>query len=46
MPSGELFATILFSRTPIPREVADLFKTLALNVKVALLPFVGTRIFS
>ena len=43
---GELFATILFSRTPIPREVADLFKTLALNVKVALLPFAGARIFT
>jgi hypothetical protein len=43
---GELFATILFSRTPIPREVADLFKTLALNVKVALLPFAGARIFA
>ena len=46
MPSGELFATILFSKSFIPREVADLFKTLALNVKVALLPFVGERIFS
>jgi hypothetical protein len=46
MPSGELFATILFSKTYIPREVADLFKTLSLNVKVALLPFTGTRIFS
>ena len=46
LPSGELFATILFSKTHIPREVADLFKTLALNVKVALLPSVGTRIFS
>jgi hypothetical protein len=43
---GELFATILFSKTPIPREVADLFKTLALNVKVALLPFAGARIFA
>jgi hypothetical protein len=46
LPSGELFATILFSKTFIPREVADLFKTLALNVKVALLPFVGSRVFS
>ena len=46
LPSGELFATILFSRTPIPREVADLFKTLALNVKVALLPFAGRRVFA
>jgi hypothetical protein len=46
MPSGELFATILFSKTTIPRDVADLFKTLALNVKVALLPFVGNRVFA
>ena len=43
---GELFATILFSKTAIPRDVADLFKTLALNVKVALLPFAGVRIFA
>jgi hypothetical protein len=46
LPPGELFATILFSRTPIPREVADLFKTLALNVKVAILPFAGARVFA
>lgn len=43
---GELFATILFTRTPVSREVAELFKTLALNVKVGLLPFSGARIFS
>lgn len=46
LPTGELFATIVFSRTHIPREVADLFKTLALNVKVALLPFVDRRVFT
>jgi hypothetical protein len=46
LPSGDLFATILFSRTHIPREVADLFKTLALNVKVALLPFVDRKVFA
>jgi hypothetical protein len=46
LPPGELFATILFSRVPIPRESAELFKTLALNVKVALLPFAGERVFS
>lgn len=44
LPSGELFATILFSKEPIQRETADLFKSLALNVKVALLPFVGRRV--
>jgi hypothetical protein len=46
MPPGELFATILFSKTHIPRAVADLFKPLALNVKVALLPFAGRRVFA
>lgn len=46
LPPGELFATILFSRTPIGRETAELFRTLALNVKVALLPFAGARVFS
>lgn len=46
LPSGELFATILFSRAYIPREVAELFKTLALNVKVALLPFAGRKVFA
>lgn len=43
---GELFATILFAQTPISRDVAERFKTLALNVKVALLPFTGERVFS
>ena len=46
LPPGELFATILFARTSVPREVAELFKTLALNVKVALLPFSGVKVFS
>jgi hypothetical protein len=46
LPPGELFATILFSRIVIPRDVAELFRTLALNLKVALLPFVGDRVFS
>ncbi|MGI8499040.1 MAG: hypothetical protein ACR2OG_15835 [Gemmatimonadaceae bacterium] len=46
LPSGELFAVILFSKLNIPRQTADLFKTLALNVKVALLPFLGGRRFA
>jgi len=37
LPSKEIFVVILFSRTPITREVASLFRTLALNVKIALL---------
>lgn len=39
LPSRDIFAVILFSRTPIPRETAELFRTLALNVKVAALDF-------
>lgn len=46
LPSGELYATVLFSKTTIRRETADLFKTLSLNVKVALLPFVGRKAFA
>lgn len=45
LPSAELFAVILFSKVFIPRQTADLFRTLALSVKVALLPFGGGRIF-
>ncbi len=46
LPSGDLFTTILFSKTHIPREIADLFKTLALNVKVAILPFSAGKVFA
>lgn len=45
-PSGELFAVILFSRVYIPRETAEMFRTLALGIKVALLPFVRGQVFS
>jgi hypothetical protein len=46
LPSGNLFAIIMFLKVHIPRETADMFKTLALNVKMAALPFVGGRIFA
>ncbi|MBI3785470.1 MAG: hypothetical protein HY270_18925 [Deltaproteobacteria bacterium] len=42
LPSGNLFAIIFFSRVPIPQATADMFKTLALNVKLAVLPFDGS----
>lgn len=45
LPSGELFAVILFAKVPVPRETAELFEPLALCTKVALLPFDGGRIF-
>lgn len=46
LPPGEMFAAILFARVPIPREIADLFKTLALNIKLVLLPYAGARMFA
>ena len=46
LPDGNLFAIIIFSKVRIPKETADMFKTLALNVKMAILPFVNARIFA
>lgn len=45
-PSGDLFAVILFSRVYIPRETAEMFRTLALGVKLAVLPFARGPVFS
>jgi len=45
-PRGELFAVILFSRVAIPRETANRFKTLALSVKLATLPFAHGPVFA
>jgi signal transduction histidine kinase len=39
LPLGDIFAVILFLKTQVPRETAELFRTLALNLKMATLPF-------
>ena len=39
LPSRDLFAVILFSRIPIPRETAKLFRSLALSAKSSFLAF-------
>lgn len=41
LPSGEMFAVIMFFKIPVSREAADLFKALSLNVKMAVLSFDG-----
>lgn len=46
LPSGNLFAIIIFSRVEMTRETADLFKTLALSAKLAVLPFDGQAVFA
>lgn len=45
-PTGDLLTVILFSKIAIPREVANRFKTLALAVKLATLPFLDDRVFT
>jgi hypothetical protein len=44
LPTGDVFAVILFARTPLARETAELFRPLALAAKLSLLPFATTRI--
>ncbi|MBI5441290.1 MAG: hypothetical protein HY900_08785 [Deltaproteobacteria bacterium] len=41
-PSGELFAVIMFSKVPISEDLAALFRPLALNVMIAVLPLTAT----
>jgi hypothetical protein len=42
LPSGELYAVILFSKVRLSEEVARLFRTLSLTVKLAVMPFEKT----
>lgn len=46
LPSGNLFAIVIFSRVPVPPQITDMFKPLALSVKIAILPFDGKIIFT
>ncbi len=39
LPTGELFAVILFARITVPRETAELFQPFALATKLSLTPF-------
>lgn len=39
LPVGDVFVLIIFSKISISRQTADLFKPLALNFKLALLPY-------
>ena len=45
LPSNDLFAVILFSKVPISRDTAEMFKPLALNIKMATLPFDSGVVF-
>lgn len=45
LPRGDFFAIVLFSKVKIPSATCDLFKTLALAARVAVLPL-GRRVFA
>jgi len=45
LPSGDLFAVILFARVPISSEAADRFRNLALDVKSGFFPYREGKIF-
>lgn len=45
LPTGNLFILLIFSKTKIPRNTANLFKNIALHVRMAALPFVNEKIF-
>lgn len=46
LPSGNLFAVIMFAKVPIGRETADMFANVALAAKLGILPFDGKAIFA
>jgi serine phosphatase RsbU (regulator of sigma subunit) len=46
LPSGNLFAVIMFLKVQIPHSTAQMFSTLALNVKTALLRFDRGAVFA
>ncbi len=45
LPSGDLFAVILFSKVAVPEETARLLRTLPLNIKMAIVPFLKKNSF-
>jgi hypothetical protein len=46
LPSGNLFAVIMFSKAPITRDTADMFKPLALSIKMVVLSFTEETTFN
>lgn len=46
LPSGDVYAVLLFTKVLIPRETADIFRNAAMNLKLALLPLLDRPIFN
>ncbi|MBI5545661.1 MAG: PAS domain S-box protein [Deltaproteobacteria bacterium] len=45
LPTQEIFAVVLFTRVRVDAGIADLFQTLALSLKLAVLPLVSAPTF-
>jgi hypothetical protein len=45
LASGDLFAVIMFSKVAISPDVADQFRVVGLNLKMAILPFARKKLF-
>lgn len=45
LPSGNMFAVIMFLKIAVPRATVELMRPLALSVKAAILPFDNGKIF-
>lgn len=45
LPDGNLFAVIIFARVPTSPSVAEMFRTVALNLKLGLLALSDKPVF-
>lgn len=45
-PSGDVYAILMFTKVFVPRNTADMFRNIAMNVRVALLPLSDGPVFS
>lgn len=46
LPDGELFTVIIFARVAIPTPTAEMFRTIALNLKLGLLAILDKPVFA
>ena len=46
LPSGSVFFVLMFLKITVSQDIVDLLRPLALNIKMAILPFDDQRIFS
>ncbi|MYV98120.1 SpoIIE family protein phosphatase [Streptomyces sp. SID3343] len=46
LPDGELFTVLMFTRVPVPAHIAELFRTVAVSTRLALLPLHTAPLFA